>query len=402
MASTGPATAPQPTRAPSGWGRWALGFLVFALSFRFLPPLWCGRDADDWWRGDRETQERLVRGVEEWIRQPLGTDRFKTGSSQFDGEWLFGTYQMAALGLAQFALEHPEQRDRCLAGMTLCEDRMLSDACRKFDRDSWKEDALDSLDDPKPHAAYLGYLNLVLSLHRSMDPLFKHRDLNDRITAKLARLLDASPIALIETYPFETYPVDNCAVAASIVLHDRADQSHRHAATHDRWINRLRQQYTHPGSGLLIQSIHPVTGEAIDQPRGSGTLLGAYFLGIAGEPYSRVLFEAGRRNLYAPVLGFGMSREYLPEGPQGRGDIDSGPIVFGRSISSTGFLLGCARQHGDAETYHGIHRTVHLFGAPARNNDQLQFAMGGPLGDAMMLALLTAQPLAQTPPGGVR
>ena len=40
---------------------------------------------------------------------------------------------------------------------------------------------------------------LVLSLHRSMDPGFKHRTLNDRITAKLARVLAASPITMIET-----------------------------------------------------------------------------------------------------------------------------------------------------------------------------------------------------------
>ena len=54
---------------------------------------------------------------------PLGTDRFKTGSSQFDGE-------------------HPDARNRCLAGMNLCEDRMLSESRRKFDRDSSKEDAM--------------------------------------------------------------------------------------------------------------------------------------------------------------------------------------------------------------------------------------------------------------------
>ena len=165
---------------------------------------------------------------------------------------------------------------------------------------------------------------------------------------------------------------------------------------------QLQKRYTHPGSGLLIQSIHPLTGEQVDQPRGSGTLLGAFFLGIAGEPHSRALFEAGRRSLSAPAFGFGMVREYLPDGPQGRGDIDSGPLVLGRSISSTGFLLACARQHGDATTYSGIYRTVHLFGAPASGSGRLRFAMGGPLGDAMMLALLTAQPIDRATPGGAR
>jgi hypothetical protein len=39
--------------------------------------------------GYQETQEALVRGVEQWLQRPLGTDRFQTGSSQFDGEWFF-------------------------------------------------------------------------------------------------------------------------------------------------------------------------------------------------------------------------------------------------------------------------------------------------------------------------
>ena len=57
--------------------------------------------------------------------------------------------------------------------------------------------------------------------------------------------------------------MDNCAVAASILLHDRADRTHRHAHLHQRWLTQLRERSTHPGSGLLIQSIHPVTGEAM-------------------------------------------------------------------------------------------------------------------------------------------
>jgi hypothetical protein len=122
VTSNTPEPPPRPVSKPVPWARWAAGALLFAICFRVLPPLWCGRDAGNWWRGDRQTQEALVRGVEQWIQQPLGTDRFKTGSSQFDGEY---------------------------------------------------------------------------------------SDLNDRITAKLARVLAASPITMIETYPFETYPVDN-------------------------------------------------------------------------------------------------------------------------------------------------------------------------------------------------
>ena len=46
---------------------------------------------------------------------------------------------------------------------------------------------LETLDQEHAHAAYLGYFNLVLSLNRLLDPDTEFVDLNDRITAALAR-----------------------------------------------------------------------------------------------------------------------------------------------------------------------------------------------------------------------
>jgi hypothetical protein len=382
------------------WGRRVVMLVVFLVVLRVAPPLWCGRDATSWWRGDRERQIALVQSVERWTSQPLTPEEFTSGNATFNGEWHFGTYQMAILGLAQVAREHPELKSRCLTAMDQCEARLLSEEVRQFDRRSWREDPLESLDGNAGHAGYLGYLNLALGVHRALDPAFARRAFHDRITAKLARALQASPISLLETYPGETYPVDNCAVAASLMLWDRVEGTHRYQPVLDRWRESLVWQYTDPRTGLLFQAVSSRNGGPVDVPRGSGTLLGAYFLGLAGDPLSTALYATGRRELWAPAAGFGAAREYPWNGIQGRGDIDSGPVILGRGISATGFLLGCARQQGDEATYAGIYRTVHLFGAPTTRGDRQSFVTGGPLGDALLLALLTAQPVGQTPSGG--
>ena len=209
---------------------------MFLVALRFLPPWWCGRGAGDWWRGDAGSQAALGRSVDRWIHQSLAPNHFLTGDETFDGEWLFGTYQMAVLGYAQLAEQHPELRAECLRRMELAEDRILSDQVRKFDRREWKDDPIESLDSPNGHAGYLAYFNLALSAHRRLDAGFKHRALHDRISAALARRLAASRIGLIETYPSQTYPVDNCAAAASLRLHDLADGTNRFQELYGHWL----------------------------------------------------------------------------------------------------------------------------------------------------------------------
>lgn len=91
------------------------------------------------------------------------------------------------------------------------------------------------------------------------------------------------------------------------------------------------------------------------------------------------------------LAGFGAMREY-PSGRSGNGDIDSGPVVLGASVSATGFALASSRLHGDRETFVGLYRTAHLFGLPVGDSAGFRYVSGGPLGNAILLAMLTAGP----------
>ena len=88
------------------------GFLAAVLAVTTIPLALCGRGASKWMEGDVECQRELSRGVARLVfDEEVSRSRFRTGSSQFSGEWLFGTYQMAGIGFAQVAIEHPELRE---------------------------------------------------------------------------------------------------------------------------------------------------------------------------------------------------------------------------------------------------------------------------------------------------
>jgi len=74
---------------------------LFAITTLLLPHRWCGRDAGSWYRGDTRRQSALGASVEAWVDKDLHRAAFHTGSSEFNGEWLLMTYQLAVLGLVR-------------------------------------------------------------------------------------------------------------------------------------------------------------------------------------------------------------------------------------------------------------------------------------------------------------
>lgn len=369
--------------------RTLLGAVLFTAGVWRIPFLWCSRQADAWYRGDGTAQEKLATGVREWLGRDLNRGHYSTGSKQFNGEWLFGTYLMAGMGFGQLAQQHPDRREDCLASMRDCIRRLISPDVRAFDREMWHGDPLDTLDSSSDHAAYLGYLNLLLSFHRQLDPSSEFAPLNDRITAALVRRFEASPTGLLQSYPCETYPVDNCAAFGSVGLHALATRTDR-AEFLQSWTARLRKRYLDTETGLLVQAVGYEDGKACDDPRGSGTILASYFLSFADPELSRDLYRAVRASLFRTVCGFGGVREYPATVTPGTGDIDSGPVVFGFGLSSTGFMLAGARIHGDEDAFRRLFATAYAWGAPLDRNGRLHFVTGGPLGDCILFAMLTS------------
>jgi hypothetical protein len=377
-----------------GSTRALVALLAFILGFATVPHRVCEREAALWFEGDLEKTESLAAGLARWTSSELVPASFATGSSRFDGEWLFATYVFAAMGFGQVALEHPETSATNLARMERCLDALLEPRVRVFNDTAWGSDALaktraaPASAEDRGHGAYLGYAGLALALHRSLSPSSRFAEQEEAIISALARRIEASPTGFVETYPDEVYPVDNTAALAALAVHARATNQAPSPAL-ARGLLAVRTKGIDPATGLLIQAVDVAAAAPRDAPRASGTALAAYFLSFVDEPTSQALFDALERGQFRTVLGFGGMIEY-PAGHRGRADVDSGPVFLGFGVSASGFAIGASRAHGNRDTFTALYATAHLFGAPLDEDGVRTYATGGPIGDAILFAMLTA------------
>lgn len=348
-----------------------------------------GSDADAWLDDDASTTVALADAVAGELDGSLSSDAFHTGSARFDGEWSMGTHQMAALGLAQAVRAHPGLRERYVPALRRASARLADPSLYVFGEAAWGSAPLSDLRHGRGHA-YLGYIALALGLAREIDPDLPEARLHDALIEALVQRTEADPLGIVETYPGEAYPCDLASIAGAIGQYDRVT-----GADHGALLRRLaeihRTHFVDPASGYYVQAVDVATGAPRDLPRGSGTALGAYFWSFADASLSRELAHALLHRGRVEVLGFGAVREH-PAGVEGRGDIDSGPVVLGVSVSATGFALASARLLGERDAFRSLHRTATLFGVPVRRETTTRFLSGGPLGNAILLAMMTARP----------
>lgn len=361
-------------------------------AIRCLAPQLCGCDAatDAWLRGERSAQIRLADHLRAFEERDDARRR-APARNRFAGEWALVTHQMVALGLAQVVLAHPELKPRYLPTIGRAAAKTLLPEMRGFGSRAWRgEDALAALSSAHGHA-YMAYPALAVGVARLVGaPLSKPLlRTHDRLIAAFARRLGASRTGLIETYPGEAYPTDVAAVAGAIAVHGRAS-GHDCSRVLARWARAVRRVQIHRPSGFVYQRMDARSGRPHDAPRGSGTALAAYFAGFA-DPGLRDELARAVLSHESTLLGFGAIREYAA-GFSGRGDVDSGPVILGVSVAASGFALAAARTAAHRATFARLMRTVGLFGVPVSAAGARFFASGGPIGNALLLAMLTSGP----------
>lgn len=371
--------------------RRALGLLALVPLAVGTCGLRAGTVSDRWFDDDPAVVVPLADAVARAVAEGSDPEHFHTfvadyseGSDRFDGEWALVTCQMAMLGLSQVAGDDPELRARYAPAARGCIRFLLSPGARAFGTAAWGEDGLARLDSDHGHA-YLGWTNLALgaALRLVDDP--EAARVHGALSDALARRMDLLPVHRFETYPGETYPPDLSVVTASVAM------TGRHPDTVARFVTKLRAAAVDPATGLLYQALSPISGAPGDAVRGSGTTLAAMVLATSEPALATELARAVRRELQGEVLGFGGVRE-VPRGAPWRMDIDSGPVLFGLSVSASGFGFTSARLTGDRDWHRSLYRSAHLVGLPYTRGDERWFATGGTLGNAILLATLTGGP----------
>src|SRR4029079_4059800 len=126
--------------------RGAIRLALVGILGATLPRACAGRDGEALFEGDPAIQTTLARGVVEDLEAGVSTATFHTGSPRFDGEWTLGTYQMAAIGLAQVVLAPPELKDELAPSIEASVERLLAPETTAFGAEAWHAAALADLD----------------------------------------------------------------------------------------------------------------------------------------------------------------------------------------------------------------------------------------------------------------
>ena len=198
--------------------------------------------------------------------------------------------------------------------------------------------------------------------------------------------LRGSAAGFLQSYPGQYWPCDTVVAAGALtdaaVLLDQPDW----LATVRAW-RAQAQRFADPATGLLP---HRVDGEgrSLEGPRGSSqSVIQAFWpmvdRGLDGRQ-DLESWSAFRREFLVREAGLVGVREY-PRGTDGRGDVDSGPLLLGVSASASTITLAAARANGDPALAEDLSREAELLGLPTAWGGQRRYALGIlPVGDAFL------------------
>lgn len=199
------------------------------------------------------------------------------------------------------------------------------------------------------------------------------------VAAALVGTRDESPF--LASYPGQFWPCDSVVAAASLA---RAGDLLGRQDLIDAAVDWSRRSlaYADPATGLLPHRVD-AGGAPLDGPRGSSQAIIAYhWPELSRDPQQWQRFADAFIDRRGPLVGV---REF-PRGDDSPGDVDSGPLIAGVSLSASAVTLGAARRWGDAHLVQTLTQQAELFGAPVTLPGRRAYALGAmPAGDAFLL-----------------
>ncbi|GAA3143929.1 hypothetical protein [Kribbella aluminosa] len=239
---------------------------------------------------------------------------------------------------------------------------------------------------PRYGIFYAGWTNWLrgglIALGQS-DAAERSRFTSDSVAIATAFRTAETPF--LPTYPGQAWPIDSVVAIASLRLYD-AVVAPRFGQVARNWVTTVKTELD-PATGLLPHQVLPqVTGA-----RGSSQAMIQRFLVDIDPTFARSQYQLFRDKF---VTGLGI-RE-CPKGTAGRGDVDSGPLVLGMSLSATVVGMGAARAHHDSLA-NRLSRTGELVGMPFSGLRTKRYLFGAvPIGDAFLAWSTSARPLVAT------
>lgn len=203
---------------------------------------------------------------------------------------------------------------------------------------------------------------------------------------RLRSALEDGPL-FPDSYPGAAWPADAAVAASALSGCAAVDPSSRTVAR--EWMSRVALEVD-PETGLVPHA----TGNSAS--RGSSSALMVPFLAEVDSAFGASQYARALEAYPMWLLGVMPSMREYPRGVTGRGDIDSGLLVFGASAPASAVMIAASRSAGDLEVASALLASTDAIGWPVTLQGHRRYAAGAlPVGDAFV-AWASTVPLASS------
>lgn len=310
----------------------------------------------------------------------------------YGGEWAIYSVFMLIAALANMSDIYPDLKTKLMERMERLISLMLEPEMRRYDTESWGEDALSGLNGTKDHMTYLSLMAVAIGHYLNCGG--KNDRFNDifcRCCEALNRRMLAKKDLNLRSFPrTPIFIADMGAAVVALQMHSNL-YGGSYDATVNKWIELAKQNLTHKKTGLLIAIKWYGRKAGIRNVRGSYTGLTNYWLSMLNDKdFARSQYQLMVKHLRKdiPVAGI---KEYLNHTPKFKVDPDAGPIIYGISGAGTTFGLGCVTYFKDYEFRNKILHTAEIAGITKKDKKGRHYLLGklALVGEATALAMRT-------------
>ncbi len=211
----------------------------------------------------------------------------------------------------------------------------------------------------------------------------------------IAQAIAGSSTPFLPSYNGQAWPVDTLPAILSLRVHSRLIDD-QHEPIIAEWLADA-QNLLDPSTQLIPHRTHYQTGTMQDGSRATSQTLILRFLAEIEPDLAQRHYAQFRQRYIVTRFGLPGALEFPP--PRiGVGDIDSGPLLQGVSLSATAVLLGTAHLFGDDELRAAIWQGGEALGNAVAINGKRRYALGiMPIGDAFVIWSKTTIPWLTQP-----
>lgn len=212
----------------------------------------------------------------------------------------------------------------------------------------------------------------------------------------IAEHLKNSKTPFPPSYVSSAWPCDTLPAIHAMATHDHVTGQGRYAELIKAWLQQSRIA-TDDETSMISHLSDPNNGRPLSGARATSQSIILRMLPDIDPQLAKQQYLAYRKCFRNTFVGLPSVMEYPNGVRSGTGDIDSGPLIFGRSLSATVMDIGLGQIYGDQEWADALAVTGEAVSFPYNLQGKRTYAFGIlPIGEVMVTYSYSARPWFST------